>query len=110
MVKLAEVIRAAVIEIGSLRLTTVGRRAKAEQMFEYVLSDHFASRFKGIAETVTALRAQQDRERQWHSETWAKELRLYDEVDGGRREIAAQVRAISEAPEKGGLPVVAGSR
>lgn len=106
IVKLAEVIRSAVVEIGSLRLTTVGRQVKAEQMFEYVLSDHFASRFKSIGEAVTALRAQQEKERQWHSETWAKELRLYDEVDGGRREIAAQVRAISEAPAKARLRVI----
>jgi hypothetical protein len=110
IVRLAEVIRSAVIEIGSLRLTTDGRQAKAEQMFEYVISDHFVSRVKSIAEAVAALRAQQDRERQWHAETWAKNLRLYDEVDGGRRDIAAQVRAIAEAPTKGGLRVVAGDR
>lgn len=110
IVKLAEVIRSAVVEIGSLRLTTVGRHAKAEQMLEYILSDHFASRFKNIAEAVTALRAQQDKERQWHSETWAKESRLYDEVDGGRRDIAAEVRAISAAPAKDGLRVVAGNQ
>jgi hypothetical protein len=110
IVRLAEVIRSAVIEIGSLRLTTVGRQVKAEQMFEYVISDHFASRVKSIAEAVTALRAQQDRERQWHTETWAKNLRLYDEVDGGRRDIAAQVRAIAEAPARGGLRVIAGDR
>lgn len=110
IVKLAEVIRSAVVEIGSLRLTTVGREAKAEQMFKYVLGDHFASRFTGIAEAVTALRAQQESERQWHTETWAKELRLYDEVDSGRREIAAQVRAISEAPAKAALRVIRGNR
>ncbi|HYN82788.1 MAG TPA: DUF2130 domain-containing protein [Gemmatimonadaceae bacterium] len=110
IVRLAEVIRSAVIEIGSLRLTTVGRQAKAQQMFEYVLSDNFASSIKSIAEAITALRAQQSRERQWHTETWAKNLRLYDEVDGGQREIAAQVRAISEAPARGGLRAIAGLR
>lgn len=110
IVRLAEVIRSAVVEIGSLRLTTVGRHAKAEQMFHYILGDHFLSRFKAIAEAVAALRTQQDRERQWHTETWAKEVRLYDEVDGGRREIAAQVRAIAEAPARAGLRVIAGDR
>lgn len=110
IVKLAEVIRSAVVEIGSLRLTSVGRHTKAEQMFDYVLGDHFVSRFKSIAEAVVALRTQQDKERQWHSEAWAKEARLYDEVDGGRREIAAQLRAIAEAPAKAGLRVVGGDR
>lgn len=108
IVKLAEVIRSAVVEIGSLRLTTVGRQVKAEQMFDYVLGDHFVSRFKNIAEAVTALRSQQERERGWHSEAWAKQTRLYDEVDGGRREIAAQLRAIAEAPVRRTLRVVGG--
>ena len=110
IVRLAEVIRSAVVEIGSLRLTTVGRQAKAEQMFDYVLGDHFVSRFKSIAEAVAALRIQQGKERQWHTEAWAKEARLYDEADGGRREIAAQLRAIAEAPAKAGLRVVGGDR
>lgn len=109
IVQLAEVIRSAIIEIGSLRLTNVGRQAKAVQMFEYILGDHFVSRFRNIGEAVTALRTQQDRERQWHSEIWAKEARLYDEVDGSRREIGAQVRAIAEAPKNAGLLVIAGN-
>jgi len=108
IVRLAEVIRSAVVEIGSLRLTTGGRQAKAEQMFDYVLGDHFVSRFKGIAEAVTALRTQQEKERGWHSEAWAKQTRLYDEVEGGRREIAAQLRAIAEASTKATLRVVGG--
>jgi len=108
IVRLAEVIRTAIVEIGSLRLTTLGRQAKAAQMFEYVVSDHFVSRFKGIAEAVVALRSQQDRERQWHAETWAKETRLYDEVESSRREIGAQVRAIAEARTSRDLRIMIG--
>jgi len=96
------------VEIGSLRLTTVGRQAKAAQMFEYVVGDHFVSRFNGIGEAVAALRAQHDRERQWHAETWAKEGRLCDEVESSRRDIAAQVRAIAEAPGGRDLRIVTG--
>jgi hypothetical protein len=95
--RLATVIRAAVVEVGSLRLTTTGRHAKAAQMFEYILGDHFASRFLGIAEAVDSLRTQQDREKRWHEEAWAKETRLHDDIESGRREIEAQVRAIAEA-------------
>jgi hypothetical protein len=109
IVRLAEVIRAAVVEIGSLRVSADGRKAKAEQIYSYVLGDHFVGRFNGIAEAVTALRDQQGKDRQWHNEAWAKQTRLYDEVDGGRREIAAQVRAIVEAPSRKGLRVVSGS-
>jgi len=106
IVRLAEVIRSAIVEIGGLRVTTVGRQAKAAQMFEYVIGDHFVSRFRGIGEAVAALRQQQDGERKWHSEAWAKEGRLYDEVDDGRREIAAQIRAIAESRTMRELRVV----
>ncbi len=108
-VKLAEIIRNAVTEIGQLRMSHVGRQAKADQMFEYILSDHFVSRFKGVAEAVAALREHQSKERQWHSEAWTKQSRLYDEMDDGRREIGARIRAISEAPTKPGLKVVGGT-
>jgi len=106
IVRLAEVIRSAIVEIGSMRATTSGRQAKAVQMFEYVLGEHFVSRFRGIGEAVEALRQQQDREREWHAEAWAKETRLHDEVDSGRREVAAQVRAIAESRTTSDLRVV----
>lgn len=109
-VKLAEIVREAVTEIGQLRTSHVGRQAKADQMFEYILSDHFVSRFKGVAEAVAALREHQSKERQWHGEAWTKQSRLYDEMDDRRREIGARIRAISEASTKPGLKVVGGSR
>lgn len=108
--KLAEIVRGAVIEIGLLRTSHVGRQAKADQMFEYILSDHFAGRFKGIAEAVASLREQQSKERQWHTDAWAKQAHLYDEMDEGRREIGARIRTISEATAKHGLKVLSGSR
>jgi hypothetical protein len=110
IVKLGEVIRAAVVEIGQLRTSNIGRQAKAEQMFEYVRSDHFAGRFKGVAEAIANLREQQGKERQWHTEAWAKQTRIYDEMEEGRREISARIRAIAEATVKPDLRVVAGDR
>lgn len=109
-VKLAEIVRGAVIEIGQLRTSHVGRQEKAAQMFEYILSDHFVGRFKGVADAIAALREHQSKERQWHSEAWTKQSRLYDEMDEGRREIAAQIRSISETSTKPRLKVVGGSR
>ncbi|MEX2110723.1 MAG: DUF2130 domain-containing protein [Gemmatimonadaceae bacterium] len=108
IVKLAEVLRAAVVEIGQLRTSNIGRQAKAEQMFEYVRSDHFAGRFRGVAEAIATLRDHQGKERQWHTEAWAKQTRLYDEMDESRREISARIRAIAEATSNMGLRVVAG--
>lgn len=108
--RLAEIIRGAVIEIGQLRTSNVGRQAKADEMFEYILSDHFAGRFKGIAEAVAALRELQGKEKQWHTEAWGKQTRLHDEMDEGRREIGARICTISDATPKRGLRVLTGSR
>jgi len=105
-VKLAEIVRGAVTEIGSLRMSHLGRPGKADQMFEYIHSDHFANRFKGMAEAVTGLRDMQKKERQWHSDAWSKQTRLHDEMDDGQREIASRIRAISEAQAKPRLKVV----
>lgn len=105
-VKLAEIVRGAVIEIGQLRTSHVGRQAKADQMFEYILSDHFVGRFKGVAEAVAALRDNQRKEQQWHNEAWAKQTRLYNDMEQGHNEINAQIRAISEATIKPRLKVV----
>lgn len=110
VVRLAEVIRGAVVEIGSMRASTDGTQAKAEEMYAYVLSDHFVGRFRGIGEAVNGLRDQQRKERQWHDEAWAKQSRLFDEADGGRREIQAKLRAIAEAPARQALRVVGGGR
>jgi hypothetical protein len=108
-VNLAEIVRGAVIEIGQLRTSHIGRQAKADQMFEYILSDHFVGRFKGFAEAVAALREHQSKEKQWHSEAWTKQTRLYDEMDNERRDIAARIHAVSEATTKPVLKVVGGS-
>lgn len=108
--KLAEIVRSAVVEIGRLRTSHVGRQAKSEQLFEYILSDHFVGRFRPIADAVGALRDQQSKERQWHTGAWTEQTRLYDEIDDGRREIAARIHSISEAGTKERLKVVGGGR
>lgn len=108
-VKLAEIMRSAVIEIGQLRTSHVGRQAKADQMFEYILSDHFVGRFKGVAEAVAALREHQQKEQRWHRESWAKQSHLYNDMEQGHDEINAQIRAISETTIRPRLKVVDGN-
>lgn len=108
-VKLAEIVRGAITEIGHLRMSHVGRHAKADQMFEYILSSQFTSRFKGVAEAVTHLRELQTKERQWHSNAWTTQTRLYNEVEDGQREITSRIRDISETGVKERLKVVGDS-
>ena len=110
VVRLAEVVRAAVLEVGQLRTSQVGRNAKADQMFDYILSDDFVGRFRGIADAVSALREHQGKERQWHAEAWQKQEKHYGELDDSRREINVRVRGIAEGGGRGRLRVVSRNR
>jgi len=110
VVKLAEVVRAAVVEVGHLRTSQVGRNAKADQMFDYILSDHFVGRFRNIADAVSALREHQTKERQWHAEAWQRQEKHYGELDDSRREIDVRVRGIAEGGSKNRLRVISRGR
>jgi hypothetical protein len=107
-VPLAEIIREAVVEIGQMRLSSQGRGAKAQRLFEYILSDEFRGRFRGIAEAVTELRDQQEKERDWHEGAWEKRTDLHDRIETCRREVAAKLKTITSAEERArhGLRVV----
>ncbi len=98
--------RAAVLEIGHLRTSQVGRHNKADQIFDYILSDHFAGRFTGIAEAVSTLREEQTKERQWHADAWEKQEKHFSHIDESRRDIDVRIRGISRAGAKGTLQVV----
>jgi hypothetical protein len=106
---LAEIVREAVKNIGQLRISQHDSQTKALEMFEYILSDHFVTRFKHFAEAIAELRERQNKEKQWHSGEWTKQARLFDAMDSQRREITAQIDAISEAPTKPVLKVVGGT-
>ncbi len=106
VVRLAEIVRAAVLEIGHLRTSQVGRHNKADQIFDYILSDHFAGRFTGIAEAVSTLREEQTKERQWHADAWEKQEKHFSHIDESRRDIDVRIRGISRAGAKGTLQVV----
>jgi hypothetical protein len=91
---LATVIREAVIQIAKLRLSGSVRDGKSQELFDYVVSDRFATRFREIAESVALLRVQQLKERTWHENTWETESKLHERIDGRHREVGAQIQAI----------------
>jgi hypothetical protein len=94
-VPLAVIVREAVVEIGQMRLSSQCRGLKAQRLFEYIIGDEFRARFRGIAEAVTELRDQQDRERDWHEGAWDKRTDLHDRIETCRREVAAKVKTIT---------------
>ena len=60
-VALASVMQEGIVAIGRLRLSGVGRDEKAHDLFQYLVSDKFEARFRGIADSVDSLRQQQKR-------------------------------------------------
>jgi hypothetical protein len=97
-VRLAEVVRRSVVQTAGLRASAGGRETKAREVFDYILSDHFVERFRGLAESVEGLRGHQAKERQWHEDMWEKQSKLHAEIEGRRREIGARLSSITEKP------------
>ena len=102
-VHLITIIREGICEIALARETKVGRDGKAQQLYDYILSDKFVTRFREIAETVQPLRERQQKARDWHENEWGEEASLYDHIDARRREVDSQIRAIAK---KTGEPAV----
>jgi hypothetical protein len=93
-ISLATVIRDAVIDIARLRLTESDRDERSQELFAYIGGDKFVSRFREIAEGITSLRSQQQKERTWHENTWEAKSKIHARMDGCHRELGAQINAI----------------
>ena len=86
-IALAHILRDGVLEIGRLRLSNGQKSGKAQELFSYVLSSEFATRFRQMQGCVAELREQQTKERDWHENVWQKEAKLFDQIESRRREI-----------------------
>jgi hypothetical protein len=102
---LATIIRDGICELGHARATRVGRNDKASQLYEYILSDRFVTRFREIAESVDSLRERQQKAKDWHENAWDEESSLYDKIDARRREVDSQIRTIIRRPAGSGKVV-----
>src|SRR5260370_7974788 len=103
-VALATVIRDGLVEIGRLRLTGAARETKAQELFDYIVSDKFRTRFGEVAESVASLREHQQKERDWHENTWETESKRHDRIDSRPREIDVHFRAITTGEVRPILP------
>ena len=94
-VALARIIREGVVEIAHMRLTRQAQDRKAQELFDYIVSNKFGTRFKEIAESVASLRERLEKEKDWHGDTWAEEAKLHDRIEDRRRDIESQIKAIT---------------
>ena len=95
-VHLAEVIRQGILKIAKLRLTNVNADEKAAELFAYVISDEFQTRFRSMADAVASLKGLQDSERTWHEKQWVKQSRFHVQIESRQREIDAKLQLIAK--------------
>lgn len=93
-ISLAAIMRDGILAVGLMRATQAGRNQKAIELWEYISSEKFKTRFLEMADCIESLREQQQKERDWHENTWQAEAKLYDKIDARRREIDAHLRTI----------------
>jgi hypothetical protein len=94
-IPLATVIRSGIIDIAQLKVSDVARDEKSNELFDYVISEKFGTRFREITESVESLRDQQRKERTWHENAWESRTALHERLDSRHREISAQIRSIT---------------
>lgn len=94
-VPLASIVRDGILEISRLKVSDFGRDEKSRELFEYIISDKFGTRFREIADTIETLRDQQRKEKTWHENAWENRSKLHDRLDSRQNEIAAQIRSIT---------------
>ena len=100
-VKLAEIVRNAVIMIGRMQALNGGHQVTAAaELLQYIRSDQFVCRFKGVTDAVTGLRDLQTKEKKAHHNTWTKQDKLHEEIDETQREIDARITVITTTQAK----------
>ena len=100
-VKLAEIVRNAVIMIGRMQALNGGHQVTAAaELLQYIRSDQFVCRFKGVTDAVTGLRDLQTKEKKAHHNTWTNQDKLHEEIDETQREIDARITVITTTQAK----------
>jgi hypothetical protein len=93
-VPLATVVREGIVEIAKLRLSGTHSNEKSLELYQYVVSDKFCTRFHEMAECIDSLREFQQKERTWHENAWHTESTIHDRIASRHREVDAQIRTI----------------
>lgn len=93
-VELATIIREGVIEIAKLKLTGSFNEDKSRELYEYVVSDKFCTRFRQIADQIVSLQELQNREKTSHERVWEEESRIHETIRGSHVTVEAQIDAI----------------
>lgn len=93
---LAGVMREGILAVSKLRLSGEGADGKAQELYAYISSEEFQTRFLDVADAVESLRNMQNSARTWHENQWTKETTLHSRLESRHREISAKLQGIAK--------------
>jgi hypothetical protein len=94
---LATALRANLIELSRIRMTSQGKTEKMEVLYQYLMSTEFRQRVEAIVEAFVAMREDLDREKQATEKGWAKREKNLDLVLQNVSGMVGDIQAITPA-------------
>ncbi|MDC0740887.1 DUF2130 domain-containing protein [Polyangium mundeleinium] len=112
-VHLARYLREAIVTLAQSRATEPERQRRADRLLQLIQSEEFGEQMHAIAEAVQDLEGLQDKERQDHERTWARQSEYLAVISKNTTRLDGQIAAILHAPvarDTGARPPLARSR
>lgn len=98
---IAQLLRAAVIEVGQARLSGQQRATRAAKILDYLASADCKSRFERITDSIDAMRKIQTNERNYHDDHWRREEQVLSEIATASAGLHGKLLAIArDTPAK----------
>ena len=93
---LAEALRSGILEAHRQRAIGSGKGEKAEAMYDYLTSSHFAQKVRGVYESLKAMREELCAERGVMQQRWTRREKHLDRAFASMLGLAGDIQAISQ--------------
>ncbi|MDI3290713.1 DUF2130 domain-containing protein [Polyangium sp. 15x6] len=97
-VHLAHYLREAIVTLAQSRATEPERQRRADRLLQLIQSEEFGEQMHAIASAVQDLKVLQDKERQDHERTWARQSEHLAAISKNATRLDGQIAAILHAP------------
>lgn len=80
IVSLAYLLRKSLLEVAAVKNSSIGRKEKMAELWEYLTSVGFKQRIEVIVETFSAMQQEIEKERRWFNNKWEKQDKILRKV------------------------------
>jgi hypothetical protein len=105
LLPLAGILRTAMIDIARAGLSGKGRKAKTDELYNYLAGDDFRASFEAITDADEKLQESLLKEQRAHQATWTQRDVWYKRIDGGLGRIHENISAVIERPTREAVPL-----